>query len=138
METAYTAAAGLTVPAPVTELGAGDISGLTIAPGLYKWGTGVSINTDVTLQGGPNDVWVFQISGGVTQAAATKVKLVGGAQAKNIFWQSFGVITIGTTAVMNGTILAQTSVDVLTGATVNGKLLAQTAVTLDQATVTIH
>lgn len=138
METAYTTAAGLTVPAPVTELGAGDISGLTIAPGLYKWGTGVSINTDVTLQGGPNDVWVFQISGGLTQAAATKVKLVGGAQAKNIFWQSFGVVTIGTTAVMNGTILAKTSIDALTGATVNGKLLSQTAVTLDQATVTIH
>lgn len=137
METAYTTAAGLTAPAPVTELGAGDISGLTIAPGLYKWGTGVLINTDVTLQGGPNDVWVFQIAGGVTQAAATQVKLVGGAQAKNIYWQAAGVVAIGTTATMNGTILAKTSVDVGTGATVHGRIYAQTAVTLAQAIVMI-
>ncbi|HEY5040075.1 MAG TPA: ice-binding family protein, partial [bacterium] len=51
METAYTTAAGL--PAKVTELGAGNIGGLTLAPGVYKWGTGLTIPTDVTLAGGP-------------------------------------------------------------------------------------
>lgn len=136
METAYTDAAGRTVPAPVTELGAGDISGLTIAPGLYKWGTGVAINTDVTLSGGPNDVWIFQIAQGLTLAAAKSVHLTGGAQAKNVFWQVFGVVTLGTTSHMEGTILAQTSIDLSTGATLIGRALAQTAVTLDAAVVT--
>jgi ice-binding like protein len=132
METAYTDAAGRTVPAAVTELGAGDISGLTIAPGLYKWGTGVLINSDITLSGGPNDVWVFQISQGLTQASATHVILAGGALAKNVFWQTFGAVSIGTNAHFEGVILSQTSIDVGTGASVNGRLLAQTAVTLDQ------
>ena len=62
METAFTDAAGRTLP-DFTELGAGNIDGMTLVPGLYKWGTGVSIPTDVTLSGGPNEVWIFQIAG---------------------------------------------------------------------------
>jgi hypothetical protein len=130
MMSAYTDAAGRTLP-DHTELGAGNISGLTLAPGLYKWGTGVLIYTDVTLNGGANDVWIFQISGKLTQANGTHVYLTGGALAKNIFWQVSDVVTIGTTALMQGVILAQTNISVQTGATVNGRLLAQTAVTLD-------
>ena len=136
MEAAYTDAAGRTVPAPVTELGAGEIGGLTIVPGLYKWSTGVLITTDVTLNGGPNDVWIFQIAQGVTQANGTRINLTGGALPKNIFWQSFGVVALGTTAHFEGVILAQTAITLNTGATINGRALAQTAVTLDQNTVT--
>ena len=135
MEAAYTDAAGRTLP-DFTELGAGEIGGLTLVPGLYKWGTDVLITTDVTLNGGPNDVWIFQISGGITQASATKVILTGGALPKNIFWQSFGVVALDTTAHMEGVILAQTAITLNTGATANGRLLAQTAVTLDSNTVT--
>jgi len=135
METAYTDAAGRTLP-DATELGAGEIGGLTIVPGLYKWGTDVLITTDVTLNGGPNDVWIFQISGGITQASATKVILTGGALPKNIFWQSFGVVALDTTAHMEGVILAQTAITLNTGATMNGRALAQTAVTLDATAIT--
>jgi hypothetical protein len=135
MQTAYTNAAGRTLPT-ATELGAGDISGLTIAPGLYKWGTGVSVNSDVTLAGSANDVWIFQIAQGLTVASGKKVILSGGAQAKNIFWQVGSSADIGTTAQFNGNILAQTSINLRTGATLNGRALAQTAVTLDANTVT--
>lgn len=135
METAYTDAAGRTLP-NFTELGAGEIGGLTLVPGLYKWGTGVLISTNVTLSGGPNDVWIFQIAQGLTQAAATNVILTGGALPKNIFWQTFGAVTIGTTAHFEGIVLSQTSISVDTGASVNGRLLAQTAVTLKQNAVT--
>ena len=137
MEIAYTDAAGRSSP-NFTELGAGDISGLTLAPGLYKWGTGVSINTSVTLSGGPDDVWIFQISGDLTQAGATSVLLAGGALPKNIFWQVGGGtgVTIGTTAVMEGVILAAKAITLNSGASVNGRLLAQTAVTLIGNTVT--
>ena len=134
MQAAYTNAAGR---APdYTELGAGNIGGMTLSPGTYKWSTGVLIPADVTLNGGPNDVWIFQIAGTVTQASGTRVTLTGGAVARNIFWQVAGVVAIGTTAHMEGIILAQTAITLTTGATVNGRLLAQTAVTLQMNAVT--
>jgi len=135
METAYTDAAGRTSP-DFTELGAGAIGGMTLVPGLYKWGTDLGISTDVTLAGGPTDVWIFQIAGGLNLANGIHVNLSGGALPKNIFWQSFGQVQIGTTAHMEGILLSQTGITLGTGATVNGRLMAQTSVTLDQSTVT--
>lgn len=137
METAYTKTAGRTDP-DFTELHAGDISGKTLVPGLYKWGTNVLINTDLTLKGGPKAIWIFQISGDVIQASATRVILQGGALAKNIFWQVGGGmgVSIDTDAHFEGVILAAKAITVNTAATVNGRLLAQTAVTLDQNTIT--
>ena len=135
METAYRDAAGRVLPDYVN-LGTGEIGGKTLKPGLYKWSTDVSISTNVTLKGGPTDVFVFQIAGGIKQASATRVTLAGGVLAKNIFWQSAGVVTIGTTAHFEGIVLAKTLVAVQTGATVNGRLLAQTAVTLQKNSVT--
>jgi Ice-binding-like len=134
MQTAYTDAAGR---APDhTELGAGNIGGMTLAPGVYKWGTGVLIPTDVTLSGGPNDVWIFEIAQNLVMSSAAHVNLIGGAQAKNIFWQVFGIVDLGTTSHLEGIALVQTAISLKTGATVNGRLLAQTAVSLDAATVT--
>jgi hypothetical protein len=135
MEFAYTDAAGRTTP-DFTELGAGEIGGKTLVPGLYKWGTDVSITTDVTLSGGPNDVWIFQVSGRLKEANAARVTLAGGALAKNIFWQVAGAVTLGTTAHFEGVILGKKLIAVNTGATVNGRLLAQTAVTLQMNAVT--
>jgi len=134
MQTAYTDAAGRTIP-DFTELGAGQIGGLTLVPGLYKWGTDVLISSDITLSGGPNDVWIFQIAGKIIQANATSVFLSGGALAKNIFWQSVGEVSLGTTSHFEGIIMSQTAIILATGASINGRLLAQTAVTLDASTV---
>ena len=135
MELAYLDAEGRSSP-DFTEVGAGEIGGLTLSPGLYKWGTGVMISTDVTLTGGPNDVFIFQIAGTLLQANATRVTLAGGVQAKNIFWQVADVVAIGTTAHFEGIVLAKTMVAVKTGASVQGRLLAQTAVTLQMNAVT--
>jgi hypothetical protein len=135
-ETAYLDAAGRTNP-KATNLGAGQIGGLTLTPGLYKWTTGVGISKDVTLTGGANDVFIFQISGTLTQASATRVILAGGAQAKNVFWQTTGAVAIGTTAHSEGTILSKTMIALNTGASTNGRLMAQTAVTLQKNVVTI-
>lgn len=135
MEMAYLDAEGRISP-NFTELGAGEIGGLTLAPGLYKWGTGLLISSDVTLSGGPNDVWIFQVAGTFNQANATRVTLTGGALPKNIFWQVAGAMTIGTTAHFEGIALAKTLIAANTGASVNGRLLAQTAVTLQMNTVT--
>lgn len=134
MQTAYVNAMGR---APnVTELGAGNISGLTIAPGVYKWGTGVTIPTDVTLSGSANDIWIFQIAQTLSISSGKQIILSGGAQANNVFWVVAGQTTIGTNAVFNGNVLDQTAIVVNTGAKLNGRALAQTAVTLDSNAVT--
>jgi hypothetical protein len=136
METAYTDAAGRTLP-DFTELGAGDISGLNLVPGLYKWGTGVSISASgVTLTGGANSVWILQVAQDLTVANAAIVTLSGGAQAKNVFWQVAGQVTLGTTSQFKGIILSQTLISFNTGATITGRALAQTAVTLNATAVT--
>jgi len=135
LETAYTNAAGRTNPRFVN-LGAGHIGGLTLAPGLYKWTSNVGISKNVTLRGGRNAVWIFQVAGTLTQASATKVILSGGALAKNVFWQSAGRVAIGTRAHSVGTILAKKQIAMKTGASTNGRLLAQTAVTLQKNIVT--
>lgn len=129
MLTAFTDAAGR---APdYNELGAGDISGRTLAPATYKWGTDLLITTDVTLSGGPNDVWIFQIAGNLTLSPGVKIVLSGGALAKNIFWQISGAASHGTTTHFEGVELSKTAITLKTGASSNGRLLAQTAVALD-------
>ncbi|MDB5266398.1 MAG: hypothetical protein JWN89_213 [Parcubacteria group bacterium] len=135
METAYNDGAGRS-DTTATELGAGNIGGLTIPPGLYKWGTGVTIPSDVTLSGSANDVWIFQIAQGLNVGPGVSIQLSGGAQAANVFWIVAGQTTIETTAVFNGNILDKTAIVLKTGARLNGRALAQTAVTLDSNTIT--
>jgi len=137
MQAAYTDAAGRLDP-DFTELGAGTLSGATqtLTPGLYKWSTVVSITDGITINGGPDDVWIFQITGGLTVATGAIVTLSGGARPENIFWQVSGVTAIGTTAQFKGIILCQTLISLTAGATVDGRLLAQTAVTLIANSVT--
>ncbi|MEO6851778.1 MAG: ice-binding family protein [Mucilaginibacter sp.] len=131
METAFTTLNGLIYPAPKVQLYAGDISGKTLLPGIYKWSTGVLVTSvGVTLSGGPNDVWVFQIAQNLTVNNSAIITLKGGAQAKNIFWVVSGKATLGTTVNFSGNILSKTLISLNTGANVTGKLLAQTAVTL--------
>lgn len=128
---------GATSRAPdYTELGGGNIGGLTLGPATYKWGTGVLIPTSVTLSGGPNDVWIFQIAQGLTVSSGAQVILAGGALPKNIYWATFAAADLGTTSKFKGIILSQTSITMKTGATIDGRLMAGTAVNLDQNTVT--
>ena len=68
-------------------------------------------------------------------AAAKKITLAGGAQAKNVFWQVAGEVTIGTSTHFQGIILAKTAIVLHTGATMKGRALAQTMVALQQATI---
>jgi hypothetical protein len=133
MELAFTDAAGR---APgTTELGAGNIGGMTLDAGVYKWGTGLLIPTDVTLAGDATDVWIFQIAQDLTMSSGAQVLLTGGALPENVFWQVAGHVVLGTTAHCEGIVLAQTSITLQTGASMNGRLLAQTAVDIDGSAV---
>ncbi len=135
MQTAYTDAAGRSNPNFVN-LGAGNIGGKTLTRGLYKFTSAVIIPTDVTISGSSTDVWIFQVAGTLKMSSAVKIILTGGAQAKNIFWQTSGAVTLGTTSHFEGIILGKTGINMQTGASINGRMLAQTAVTLEMNTVT--
>jgi hypothetical protein len=119
-------------------LGGGTLTNQTLVPGTYTWGTSVSIATDLTLNGSATDVWIFQISGNLNQAAATNVILSGGALAKNVFWQIGGGAgaAIGAGAHFEGIIITSTAVTMGTGASANGRFFTHTNVTLDGNTVT--
>jgi hypothetical protein len=140
MELAYTDAADRALP-DFTELGAGNVSGMTLEPGLYKWGTNVLItNAGVTIAGNNDatDVWIFQIAGDLIVDNTAIMTLTGGALPENIFWQVAGGagVSLGTTSQFKGIALAQTAIIANSGATVDGRLLAQSAVTLDGNAVT--
>ena len=135
METAYTDAAGRSNP-DFNELASGNLGGLTLAPGLYKWSNSVTIPTNTTISGTPNDVWIFQIAGDLTIDAAQSVVLSGGALPKNIFWQVAGQVTLGSTAHFEGIILSQTAITLETGASMYGRALSQSLVALDNNAVT--
>ena len=133
MELAFTDAAGR---APdVVELGAGNIGGMTLAPGVFKWGTGLLIPTNVTLNGDANAVWIFQVAQDLTMSSAASILLTGGALPNNVFWQVAGSVKLDTTAHLAGVVLTHTSVTLRTGASIQGRLPAQTAVSLDGSTV---
>jgi hypothetical protein len=135
MQHAFTEAAGRN--ADVTELAGGNLGGLTLSPGVYKWGTGVLIPTNVTLVGLATDVWIFEIAQDLTLSNSASVTLRSalplgllGPQAKNVFWQVSGGVTLGSSAHLEGIVLAKTAIALGSTASVNGRLLSQTAVTL--------
>jgi len=139
---AYTDAANRT-PVPAGTFlnpGSGNIGGLTLVPGLYKFTSGVlaSIQGDVTLTGSSTDVWIFQIATTLTVENGVHIILAGGAQAANIFWQVGTSASLGTTCDFKGTIIADQSISLATGASVEGRLLASiAAVTIEGSTITV-
>jgi hypothetical protein len=113
---------------------AGDLAGLTLAPGLHSSAAAVSNTGTVTLDGAgnPNAVFVFQVGGALTMAAGAQIKLTDGAQASNVFWQVNGAAAIGAGDTFAGTLMAHDAVAIGAGTEVNGRALALTgAISLD-------
>jgi hypothetical protein len=117
-----------------------DLAGQTFLPGVRTASSSLLLSSgSVTLdaQGDPNAVFIFQIGSTLTTGSSTRVLLVGGAQACNVFWQVGSSATLGTGTHFAGTIMASASISATTAATIHGRLLARTgAVTLDTNTIT--
>lgn len=131
--TAYLAMEALTGAVIV----AGNIGGQTLTPGLYKSTSSLAVSSgDLTLTGA--GVFIFQVATTFTMTAARQILLAGGATADKVFFQVGSSATLGTTALMNGNIIALASITAQTGAWVNGRLLALNgAVTLDTNLVSV-
>jgi hypothetical protein len=147
MTTAYGVAAGATpVSEPIDTRTATIGLGSTFLPGIYKWSTNLTINGNITLSGGPTDVWIFQIAGDLTTASGgdiaggVHVNLTGGALASNVFWAVAGAVngvTLGTYSTFNGNILSAMQITMQTGAILNGRALSQTQVALHNNTISL-
>jgi hypothetical protein len=143
MEAAYTDAAGRVNPdAARINLGVGllggDFGGATsqLTPGVYTFGSDVTIGSDITFSGSSIDIFIIQMTGNLMQVANTNVVLEGGALAKNIFWQVAGFVEVEAGAHMEGILLVKTAVMFKTGSSLSGRILAQTACDLQMATIT--
>ena len=132
---AYNNAAGRVNPIAIPA----DIGSKVIGPGVYRAPVSLQITGNVTLDGknDPNSVFIFQVSSTLTTAVNSTVTLINQASACNIFWQVGSSATLNTGSSFDGIILAQASISLGTGAVVNGSVLARTgAVTLLTNTVT--
>ena len=119
-----------------SELGNGSIGGRNLGPATYKWSTGVRIRANLTLTGGPNDVWIFQIAPqDLSVGSGVQIILAGGALAQNVYWE-INNADLGTTSQFKGAILADNAIVMGTGASIVGRVLAGSAANLDQNTVT--
>jgi hypothetical protein len=133
LTTAYNTAASLTP----TRVGLGELSGLSLAPGVYAGGA-LTLNGTLTLAGTDQSVWVFKAVSTLIAGSNSLVTVTGGASACNVFWQVGSSATLGTSATFVGTIMASESITANTAATVTGRLLASNgAVTLDTNTITV-
>jgi hypothetical protein len=134
MQAAYIDAAARLFP-DFLNINTGALNGNILKPGLHKWVAAVTVTNTITFSGSSTDIWIMQITGTLTTTSNAVIALTGGAQAKNIFWQVSGGITIGVGSHVEGVFLGATAITFLTGSSMNGAALVQTAVTLHSATI---
>jgi len=135
MAVALDDAAGRTSP-DFTDVGSGIIGNTILLPGLYNWTTSLAITDDITLNGGPYDIWILQVAGNLNLASAKTITLTGGAQANNVFWQVMGTTTLVENSNFQGIILAKQQIVLQDGATLTGRAFSQHgAISLNASTV---
>ena len=134
--------------------GAGELGGLTLAPGIYKSAGGSFniTNGDLTLDANndPNAIWVFQSATSLTvgiagPTGARTVHLINGALAKNVYWYVGSAATINGAGggVMTGNIIASAGVTFSTAGNavqtvLNGRAISLNAsVTLVNTTINV-
>jgi Ice-binding-like/Bacterial Ig-like domain len=107
-----------------------NLDGLILSAGVYTSGStmDLAVNGTLTLdaKNDQNAVWIFQVGSALTANAGSKVVLINGAKAANVFWAIGSSSTLGTNVDFKGTVLAQASNSVGTGATVEGRLVCTT------------
>lgn len=104
---------------------AGYPGGKILPSGIYRWSNGVTISSDMTLEGNATDVFIFQITGDMRVAPKVRISLRGGVRTKNIFWQVSGRVTLESTSVVPGTIMSQLTFEMKSFAQLNGRALVK-------------
>jgi len=138
LTTAYNDAAGRTL-CPISI--AGNLGGMTLAPGLYKSTSSLEVSSgDLTLdgRGDASAVFIFQMASTLMTTSGRHVVLIGNAKAANVYWQVGTSATFGSTSAFQGTVMADQAITMMTGASLTGRVLARiAAVTLDSNAVVL-
>jgi hypothetical protein len=102
-----------------------DLGGKTLVPGLYTCHADLSIGEGETLRliGNSHSIFIFQVGTLVALKAHSKIVLVGGVKAANVYWQVGTAFTMAAYSNASGTILAATGVTMAEGATLTGRAL---------------
>jgi hypothetical protein len=109
----------------------GDLAGKTLIPGVYTFSSSALLSGTLTLSG--NGIYIFQTGSSLTTGSNSRVVLIRGASGACVFWKIGSSATLGSGTRMVGTIVAMTSITMVTGASlIPGRALARSgAVTLD-------
>ncbi|TRZ70656.1 MAG: DUF3494 domain-containing protein, partial [Bacteroidetes bacterium] len=110
-------------PAPL--LGNGQI----LNAGVYSISGASTLNGILTLdaQANANAVFIVKIQGPFSAAANSKVRLINGALACNVFWKVEGLVSMAAGTAMKGTVIANNAViNMSVGDTLEGRALSTT------------
>ena len=109
--------------------------GATLLAGIYAISGAAILNLDLTLdaKGDANAVFIFQIQGAFSTNAASKIHLINGAKACNVFWKVEGLVSMASGSTMRGTIIANNAAIIMgTGDVLEGRALTTAgAITVD-------
>ena len=108
---------------PSSLLGNGD----TLIAGIYSIGAAATLNLNLYLNanGNPNAVFIFKIQGPLSTNANSKIKLINGAKACNVFWKVEGLVDMAAGTTMRGTVIANNAaINMNTGDTLEGRALS--------------
>lgn len=115
---------------------------LVLTPHTYLMNAASTFTDTLYLNalGNANAVFVIQINGALTTSTYSKVLLINGAQAKNVYWKIEGAVSINNYSIFNGTIISNNGAlgALNTGVVINGRALTTTgAITTTAMTATM-
>jgi len=110
-------------------------NGTTLIPGVYSISGASTLNLGLTLdaKGDPNAEFIFQLNGSFSANAESKIHLINGALACNVYWKVEGLVSLAPGTSMKGTIIANNAAIIITTRdTIEGRALSTAgAITID-------
>lgn len=124
---------------PAQTMASGGLGGLNLTSGVYKISGAATLGSTLTLDANndPDAFFVFQIGTTLTTSLNTKIDLVNGGSADNVYFLLGEAATLAEGTQFVGNILASSAITMLGGASIEGRLLAGTEVSLIQNVVTV-
>ncbi len=99
----------------------------TFTPGVNCFASAAHLkgNLNLDAQGDTAAVFVFQIGSALTVAPGVTVVLSNGAQERHVWWQVGSSANLGSASIMQGNVLAHSSINLHKGAVLMGRALAR-------------
>jgi gliding motility-associated-like protein len=88
-------------------------------------------------RGNPDAVFVINVNGAFQSTVNSKVVLINGTQAKNVYWKIDGMLNLADNSILNGSLIVAGAINLSTGVAINGRALS-TGGALNVQAVTIN